>query len=285
MEMSVYGDPGAPIQIDSSPAALLAATVRQRDRLLLAFRSLDDQEWVAMTRCDGWDARALGGHLAEACTFFAATLGSSRRGRPTRYLEDFDPRTSPERVATRSMEQTPAQILASLDEAESALRAVLADYDADSDDSAWELPAEAPPGHVPARLSLQHALFDSWLHERDLLVPLGRTPPVHDDELMLVITYLAGLAALASLLHLDPFPTQGERLTLRDPLRRSSFEVHLGAPTRVTLRDDTGAAEVTADFVQLADAMSGRSALGELADPSGRPHQVLAGALRFLSPN
>ena len=40
----------------------------------------------------------------------------------------------------------------------------------DGDD--WHAPCEAPFGHLPDRLVLAHAFWDSWLHERDIFEPL-----------------------------------------------------------------------------------------------------------------
>lgn len=37
----------------------------------------------------------------------------------------------------------------------------------------WEALAEAPPGHITVSAVTHHALWDSWIHERDVLLPLG----------------------------------------------------------------------------------------------------------------
>jgi hypothetical protein len=59
----------------------------------------------------------------------------------------------------------------------------------------WELAGESPVGHVPARLVLAHALWDSWLHERDILLPLGLDVPVEADELAVSTWYLLAFGA------------------------------------------------------------------------------------------
>ena len=38
--------------------------------------------------------------------------------------------------------------------------------------------AEAPPGRLPAHMAVNHFLFDSWVHEHDLMLPRGEIPAV-----------------------------------------------------------------------------------------------------------
>ncbi len=49
--------------------------------------------------------------------------------------------------------------------------------------------ADTPLGWVPWPLSLNHLLWDSWLHERDLLLPLGAAPAPDPREVALVGSY------------------------------------------------------------------------------------------------
>lgn len=46
----------------------------------------------------------------------------------------------------------------------------------------WTALGESPIGHVPARLVLAHALWNSWVHERDVFAPLGRPSAFDADE-------------------------------------------------------------------------------------------------------
>ena len=61
------------------------------------------------------------------------------------------------------------------------------------DDAGWAAVGEAPPGHVPLTLVADHALWDSWVHERDILVPLGRTPVEDPREVLTCLRYAAAL--------------------------------------------------------------------------------------------
>ena len=59
----------------------------------------------------------------------------------------------------------------------------------------WGVPSVSPLGAVPWWMSALHIFFDSWVHERDALLPLGIEPPVLDDEAGPVATYVVGVAA------------------------------------------------------------------------------------------
>lgn len=50
-------------------------------------------------------------------------------------------------------------------------------------DEQWSVLAESPAGHVPVRLLAQHALWDCWIHERDIAIPLGIPIAAETDEL------------------------------------------------------------------------------------------------------
>jgi hypothetical protein len=57
----------------------------------------------------------------------------------------------------------------------------------------WDTVAEAPPGHIAIGLVAIHALWDSWVHERDILLPLGLDPVVDTAEVEACIVYAAAL--------------------------------------------------------------------------------------------
>jgi hypothetical protein len=65
---------------------------------------------------------------------------------------------------------------------------------ADLDDAGWSMVAESPPGHVSIRLLAFHALWDTWIHERDIALPLGITPPFEADEVVSSVRYAAALS-------------------------------------------------------------------------------------------
>lgn len=121
----------------------------------------------------------------------------------------------------------------------------------------WSTVAESPAGHVPIRLLAQHALWDCWVHERDVAVPLGITAVAEPDELRSCLQYAAAVSpALGIGLGSAPAGTFGVEAT--DPDIR--FVLEVGAS--VSVRDETPATTVPSlrgDAVGLIDALSLRA--------------------------
>jgi hypothetical protein len=67
------------------------------------------------------------------------------------------------------------------------------------DDAGWSTVAESPAGHVPMRMVASHALWDGWVHERDILVPLGLAQVEEPDELVSCLRYVAAVAPVLAL--------------------------------------------------------------------------------------
>jgi hypothetical protein len=95
--------------------------------------------------------------------------------------------------------------------------------------------AESPVGHVPARLVLAHGLWDSWLHERDVLAPLGLTPPPDPAELSTVTWYTLFFGAAQGGLMRDRRPVS---TGATEPIDAQLRFDELPDPFRVTV--DTG---------------------------------------------
>jgi len=89
--------------------------------------------------------------------------------------------------------------------------------------------AESPPGHVPAHLALAHFLFDSWVHEYDLLLPRGEHRLVDPLEARVVVGYLTGLPRWPR----TALPARGTPVRWTSPDRRRPAHRRRG-PRRVT---------------------------------------------------
>ena len=57
-------------------------------------------------------------------------------------------------------------------------------------------PAARPP--TPSHLAVSHFVFDSWVHEYDLMLPRGERPFVDPLEAEVTVRYLIGLAEVAT---------------------------------------------------------------------------------------
>ena len=85
---------------------------------------------------------------------------------------------------------TPTEVLDQFVSSNNAFLGTIAELD----DAAWSTLAETPPGHLPIRLLAQHALWDSWIHERDIALPLGLTSALELDEVLSCLQYAAALS-------------------------------------------------------------------------------------------
>ncbi len=185
IEPRYHGPPLIDVEADPRTPFL-----RQHRRLRAMFEGLADEDWRATSRCEGWTAQDVASHLASVDGFWLASIRAGRKGTPTRFLVGFDPKATPEMLVDSGRAKAPPETLADLVAASEALCAVVDELTEDELDTI----AEAPPGHVSIRALLHHALWDSWVHERDVSLPLGRTPDVEPDEVLASLSYVAGLS-------------------------------------------------------------------------------------------
>lgn len=181
-----YG--GDPVLIDHSPTGDPATPlVRQRDRLGEVLARLTDEQWAAPSRCEGWTMRDVVSHLITTNLFWSASVDAARRGEPTTLLASFDPVATPAALVDATRDQPAAAVLDRYVETATALRDLLGAIDD------WTVLGESPAGHVALSLVAAHALWDSWTHERDILLPLGLEQDLHDDEIAISLRYAAAL--------------------------------------------------------------------------------------------
>lgn len=163
--------------------------LRQRRRLEATLRNLPESDWHRPSRCEGWSVQDVVTHLISTNGFWAVSIAAGLAGRPTQFLATFDPVATPAQMVDERHGTTVVDTLAELVASHSAIEDAVAALD----DDGWSTLAEAPPGHLPIRLVADHALWDCWVHERDILLPLGRTPVVEADEVRHCVRYGAGL--------------------------------------------------------------------------------------------
>lgn len=182
-----YGDrPILSVEVrDDGPHPIM----QQRRRLEALLRGLSAEDWHRPSRCEGWTVQDVVTHLSSTNGFWAFSIGAGLAGEPTRFLATFDPVASPAQMVDK-VRGTPVQ--QTLDEF-AAGNDALADVIDALDDDGWATLAEAPPGHVPIRLVADHALWDSWVHERDVALPLDCQPVVEADEVRCCLRYGVGL--------------------------------------------------------------------------------------------
>ena len=265
-----YGTPPI-ISIEGAPDSQLAPSVRQRRRFEKLLASLDNDQWAASTRCEGWDVADVVAHLISVNVFWKVSIERGLAGNPTRYLEDFDPAVTPSQLVANVRGTSPRDLFDQL----VASNNDLLDLVESLDDSGWAQSAECPVGHLPVRLILQHGLWDGWIHERDVALPLGLPVTVEPDEVISSLVYVSALSPAIALIRGDSL--RGE-FTLTTDSPPSNWRIDVAKQVEVRQSEAAfatpslqGAAE------DLAEALSLWSPL-----PSGTPEvwrRLLAGGL------
>lgn len=242
------------LTLDGDPAAISDPLIRQRRRLAETLGRLSEQQWSHPSRCDGWSALDVAIHLSSTNSFWEASIGSGVGGAPTEILASFDPVATPAQMVATS-DQTAADVV----EAFAASTESLATLVAGLAPSDWELLAEAPPGHVDVSAVAHHALWDSWIHERDILLPLGESPPEVPDEVIASLRYVASLTPALVLIR-GTAPSGGFDVIASDP--DTSFHVAIGGDVAVT--DGAAGSDfvLAGKAVDLLEALSVRAPLG-----------------------
>ena len=177
------------VTIEGDPGDVAAPLVRQRTRLAEIVSTFTDEQWSAPSRCAGWSVRDVIAHLAGINPLYAMSAVAGLAGNPTRVMPYFDPAVSPLRMLEDIASLSPAEVLALFVSSNAELFATVEALD----DGGWSTVAESPLGEVSIRLLMSHALWDSWIHERDILIPLGIEPEVNADEVVASLRYVSAL--------------------------------------------------------------------------------------------
>jgi len=247
------GDPSVPL-------------LRQRRRLATFLGELDEAQWATPSRCEGWAVQDVIAHLVSTNQFWVFSIGAARVGEPTRFLAAFDPVASPAELVDAVRSQPAAHVLDRFIETNESLAGAVAELD----DDGWSRLGEAPPGHVPLRAVALHALWDSWIHERDIVLPLGFIPVEEPDE---ITGSLAYGAALSPALMVAAGGSRRGAIAVEATAPDLRFVVEVGESVVVRAGDaPAGALRLTGPAVELLEALSLRV---PLPCPVAEAHQWL----------
>ncbi len=184
-----YGDSPI-IELDGDPSAIGGPTIRQRRRLVEVLGTFTDDQWNHPSRCDGWSNRDVVTHLQSTNQFWSFSIAMGLKGEPTQFLATFDPVASPAQLVADAPAVGTAELLDQFAASTEALAAQLGSLD----DAGRRATAEAPVGHVSISALAHHAIWDSLVHERDILLPLGLAPTEVDAETIASLRYAAALS-------------------------------------------------------------------------------------------
>jgi uncharacterized protein (TIGR03083 family) len=247
------------ITMDGPADDQLAPVVRQRQRFAKTLAGLAEAEWSAPTRCEGWSVQDVVAHMITVNGFWQMSTTAGLAGTPTRVLENFDPAATPPLIIAPMSTLSPAEVLDQFVASNDGYIDVLTGLDADG----WSTLGESPAGHVPIRLLAHHALWDCWVHERDIALPLGFTPTVEDDEVLSCLRYAA---ALSPALAIGDGEAIGGMFAVEttDPHARFVLEVGDSVAVRAGAAPDDAPC-LRGDAVALVEALSIRAPLPDSA--------------------
>ena len=244
------------IYVDLDPTQVLAAHARHRRRFAEEAASLDDGGLKTQSRCTKWTTADVLRHLCDVDSWMHAIW----TGGPFP-LTSFDPNTTPHEFVLKGRDTPDRQVL---DNFVASSERMAADVESGGAER-WGLASLSPVGAVPWWLSALHVFYDSWVHERDALMPAGVTPPVLPDEATPVLTYSLALTGTFGRKELDTVVSG----------------VHLVAGEGPAVASPVGALE--GDVGALIDALNGRRNLEDILTNADAEVRRRLGALsRFF---
>jgi uncharacterized protein (TIGR03083 family) len=252
------------ISIDGPWDDQLEPVSRQRRRMESFLAGLTEAEWTRPSRCDGWTVQDVVAHVVGVNAFWRASVAAGLAGTPTRILTGFDPVATPALMVDSMRALTPTEVLDQFAQSNDAFLGPLTGLD----EAGWSMPAEAPPGHIPVRLLAQHALWDCWIHERDIALALGSVPAVERDEVLSCLRYAAALSPGFSIMNGDAL-TGVFAVDAHEP--DISFVLEVGESVAVRAGAAPGDAPcLRGNAVELVEALSMRGPLPTTAPAEWR---------------
>jgi uncharacterized protein (TIGR03083 family) len=227
---------------------------------------LSDDQWQSPSRCAGWTVQDVVAHLVGVNAFWEASVVAGLAGTPTQVLAAFDPAAHPPLMVAPMRALTPQEILEQFVASNDGFLGAVAGLD----DDGWSTPAETPAGHVPIRLLAFHGLWDAWIHERDIALPLGLTPPEEPDEISSSLRYAAALGPALTISGSEPC-SGGLAVLATEP----DIQFTLDVDEWVSVHDAIAAADVPClrgPAVELTEALSLRAPLPATAPDAWRRH-------------
>lgn len=252
------------------PGRLLKVFGEQRQRFAAVLRSFGPSDWAAPTRCAAWSAHDVVRHLCDGTMKLAAA------GPDDRTLDlaaGFDPRITPRGWPAVSAVESPGATFSRFMETTDGLLAVVGDRLA----RGHRFDVCLPYGPVDWTVLMLHGFWDSWIHERDVLLARGREHPTDDDATVYATAY--GLFIAAAVASMSGRPVQG-KLTLSGD-GGGVFELDSCGAVTLTVTRVTTAGPPAAEA---ADALAGRAPVAAvLGDLPASSRAALARMGKFFN--
>lgn len=177
--------------VSLGPEVLVELLAGHHERLIATWQSFTPAQWAHQSRNTEWTVHHTVRHVADAMD----RVKAAANGEPTLDKNDFDPRSTPTAWLTTSEGESPGATIERFAEASASHRASISDR-LTSGDNARE---RTVYGTAHWTVNVVHVLWDSWLHERDVLLPLGQPARSSHEEERLVGLYGLLMALVPSM--------------------------------------------------------------------------------------
>jgi uncharacterized protein (TIGR03083 family) len=235
---------------------LLEVFGEQRQRFVTVLRGFGPGDWAAPTRCADWSAHDVVRHLCD-CNGIGIAAGAGPDDRTLDLAAGFDPRITPRGWLTASAGESPDATLARFVATSGELLTLARDRLARH----RRFDVALPYGPMDWTVLMLHGFWDSWLHERDVLLARGTEVPADDDATGYAAAY--GLFIAAAVASMSGEQVR-EKLTLGG-VGGGVFDLDTRGDVTLTV---TPAAAAGPPAAEVADALAGRppaaAVLGEL---------------------
>ena len=226
---------------------LLGVWGAQRRRFAAVLRGFGPDDWAAPTRCAAWSAHDVVRHLCDGNRIGLAWVAGTDDG-ALDMAAGFDPRSTPGRWPAVSAAESPGttlgRFLATTEDLLAAARARLAQR--------WRFDVRLPYGPMDWTVGALHGFWDSWLHERDVLLARGAEHPTDGDATAYATAYGVFIAAAVASMLADPVQ---QTLTLGSD-GGGIYDLDSRGPVTLTVTRPT---TVGPPAAEVADALAGRA--------------------------
>ena len=255
---------------DFDPGHLLDVWAGQRQRFITVLQGFGPGDWAAPTRCTAWSAQDVVRHLCDT-NLKAAAIGPGDSTLDV--TAGYDPRITPGQWLTASDGEAPdatlTRFVATTEERFALDRARLA--------QGARFDVRLPYGLMDWTVRALHGFWDSWLHERDVLLARRPEHPTGGDATTYAAAYGLFIAAAVAAVFGDQV---WEKLTLGGD-GGGVFDLDNRDGVTITV---TPAATAGPPAAEVVDALAGRPpAAAVLGDLPARSRAALVHMANFFN--
>jgi hypothetical protein len=246
---------------------LLLVLAEHHARLIRGWREFTADQWDSASRNERWSVHETVRHVADAMELGTTAAGGDNAVEP---LNRFDPRSTPNAWLERSNGESPAATVERFDTAAHRFRDAVRTRLASNDDAR----ATTVYGDAHWTMNVAHLLWDSWIHERDVLLPLGIEQRSPTNEERLVGLYGVFMAAVPSTLFDQPMSTTLELVGHH----RSTLSLTFDGRQIICEEKPGATTKATGEHGPALDALAGRGLAVDEALPGAPPEMGLLAA-------